>query len=249
MSLNARFSEALLDPARPVPGGLIDPAGRPAGKRFDVYRNNVTVSLTEALVSGFPALHALLGEAFFNALAREFIRAHPPTSPVLTHYGADLAAFLERFEPVAHLGYLPDVARLEFLIRESYHAADAPAADASALAALPADRLMAQRFRLAPALRLLRSRWPVHDIWDAATDAAAPRPGSQAQAVLITRPDFDPMVSLLGPGAPSFILALLDGAELGAAHAAALAKAPEFDLSNTLALLLSGGAITEIYKD
>ena len=49
MRIEADFKTALFDPAVMPPAGLSDPAGRPAGKRFDIYRNNVVVSLTEAL--------------------------------------------------------------------------------------------------------------------------------------------------------------------------------------------------------
>ena len=57
------FSVALLDPTQPVPEGLFDGDERPAGRRFDVYRNNVVVSLGEAILTGFPILTKLLGEA------------------------------------------------------------------------------------------------------------------------------------------------------------------------------------------
>ncbi|MEZ5722575.1 MAG: DNA-binding domain-containing protein [Paracoccaceae bacterium] len=66
---------------------MVDAAGRAAGKRFDVYRNNVVVSLSEALATGFPVVRKLVGEAFFSAMAGVFVRAHPPRSPVLTMYG------------------------------------------------------------------------------------------------------------------------------------------------------------------
>jgi len=36
------FTDALLNPDLATPSGLVDPKGRVAGKRFDVYRNNVS---------------------------------------------------------------------------------------------------------------------------------------------------------------------------------------------------------------
>ncbi len=43
-----QFTAAVLDPSASVPATLIGPDGGPAARRFDVYRNNVAVSLTEA---------------------------------------------------------------------------------------------------------------------------------------------------------------------------------------------------------
>ena len=59
--MNARFARALLDPGQDRPAGLTGPGGAPAGRRFDVYRNNVAVSLTEALGQGFPVVKRLVG--------------------------------------------------------------------------------------------------------------------------------------------------------------------------------------------
>lgn len=236
------FRAALLDPERPAPAGLTDPQGRPAGRRFDVYRNNVTVSLTEALRQAFPVIRKLVGEEFFTAMAREHLRAHPPTSPLMMHYGRDMPVFLENFPPVQHLGYLPDIARLELALRESYHAADAATVPGEALQSLSPDALLASRLALAPSLRLIRSRWPVHAIWSANMRGTDAPKAVTAEDVLIARPDYDPGPHRLPDGAAPFIAALMTGATV----AEALDAGAEFDLTATLGLLLSTRAITAI---
>lgn len=238
----ADFSAALLDPALAVPAGLTDPAGRPAGRRFAVYRNNVAASLTDALMTGFPVLVSLLGDAFFRAMAGVFLRAHPPRERLMAGYGADMPGFLAGFPPVAHLPYLPDVARLELSLRESYHAADAAPVDAGRVAELPPARLLAARLRLAPAVRLVRSDWPIHGIW-AANTSGAPAPAMKAESVLVVRPAFDPAPHLLPQGGAAFIAALMRGDPIGTA----LSEAGEaHDLAATLGLLIGQGAITDL---
>ena len=70
----ADFTTALLDPDKPRPQGLVDPSGRPAGKRFDVYRNNVVSSLIGAMETAFPTIRRLVGDTFFGAMAGVYSR-------------------------------------------------------------------------------------------------------------------------------------------------------------------------------
>jgi hypothetical protein len=233
------FVAALLDPGLPAPAGLVDPAGRPAGRRFDVYRNNVAGGLTRALEAGFPAVRKLVGEAFFAAMAGVFLRAHPPQSRILMLYGAGFPAFLAGFPPVAHLAYLPDVARLEQAIRESYHAADHQPAD---LSGLTPEALLACRLHLAPSVRLLRSDWPVQAIW-AANMKGGPPPQPGPQDVLVLRAGFDPVPHLLAPGGGALVAALMAGQALGAAIEAA---GPGCDAGAVLGLILAQGAVTRV---
>lgn len=235
------FRAAILNPDLAVPAGLVDPQGRPAGRRFSVYRNNVTVSLTEALRQAFPVVRALVGDDFFTAMAREHLRAHPPTSPMMMFYGGDMPEFLASFPPVRHLGYLPDVARLELAMRCSYHAADAAPLPPEALQIAP-DVLMGVTLQFAPAVQLLRSDWPIHSIWMANARQGTPPKATVAEDVLIVRRDFDPDPMLLPKGAAGFVAALMAGQTFGAAFEVA----GSLDLTATLGILLNGDAIVGI---
>lgn len=233
------FVAALLDPGLPPPEGLIAPGGGPAGRRFDVYRNNVAGGLTRALEAGFPVVRKLVGDAFFAAMAGVFLRAHPPRDRVLMLYGAEFPAFLGAFQPVAHLGYLPDVARLEQALRESYHAADHVAAD---LREQTPEALLRLRLRLAPSARLIRSRWPVLSIW-AANTRGGPAPVMRGEDVLVLRAGFDPEPHLLGPGGAGLVAALGRGLPLAEAIDAG---GEGLDAGAVLGLLIGQGAIAEV---
>ena len=245
----SEFTSALLDPAAAVPEGLTNPDGAPATKRFNVYRNNVAVSLTDALMTAFPVITKLIGAENFKAIAGVYLRQHPPASPLMMFYGEEMPAFLEAFPPLARYPYLGDVARLELALRRSYHAADATPVAPETLQALPPDRLMASRLVLAPAVQLVRSRWPVHGIWRFNMENGVPKPGGQGENVLITRPEFDPQLTTLAPGGGTFVAALMQGDRFGAALEAATAATPDFDLTATLGVLLAGAAITRLDED
>ncbi|MEO0937320.1 MAG: DNA-binding domain-containing protein [Pseudomonadota bacterium] len=239
MEAQGTFRAALLDASRPVPEGLVTPAGEVAERRFDVYRNNVVQSLIEAMRAGFPVIEKLIGAENFTNLAHGYVRAHPPTSPLMMEYGAGFCEYLSGFGPLAHIGYLPDVARLELAMRRSYHAADAAPLDAARLGALDAAALPQLRLIFAPAAQLIRSDWPLYDIWRFNMEPGAPKPQARAQSVLITRPGYDPLPHPLSPAAGAWVQDLMNGASLGTAGP------EEFDPSDTFPLLITQGALTD----
>ncbi len=235
------FTAAILNPTLPTPAGLTDPQGRPAGKRFDVYRNNVTSSLIAALETGFPVLQKLLGQDSFKTLATLFLRANPPTSRALSQYGDAMPGFLEGFKPLKSLPYLADVARLELAIRASYHAADSAPLDA---AGLDPEALMALTPRLAPATHVLTSRFPIFGIWQMNMQPDAPKPRPVAEDVLVTRVNFDPVPHLLPTGGAAFAQALDGETPIAGAIEACMAAAPRADIAAILTLFLGSAALT-----
>ena len=66
MSAQHAFAEALLAADAACPPGLTTWNGSAPEKRFAIYRNNVVVSLIDALADSFPVTQELVGEALLR---------------------------------------------------------------------------------------------------------------------------------------------------------------------------------------
>ena len=242
------FARALLDPACPVPPGLVAWNGSDPGRRFAVHRNNVVLALVGALGEAFPVVRRLVGEDFFVAMAGLHVRAHPPRSPVMADYGAQFADWLAGFEPARTLPWLPDLARLERLRVRAFHAADAAPLPVGALAAALAEpaTLAGLRLALLPSLAVLQSPQAVVSLWaahqqDDERAIAALRSDlrmDQAQAAIVLRPHDEVLVLPVAPCTADFVTRLAEGLPLGEA----VARSPELDLAGALGLLIRHGA-------
>jgi len=249
----ADFAAAVLDPSLGVPEGIARANGGDPREAFNVYRNNVVASLADALKAAFPITAQLLGDGLQRALMADFVRAHPPSSPVLSSYGEGFPRFLAEHPATRARPFLADMAVLERRRIEAYHAADAPVFDGASLAALDAESVSAGTFHLHPAVRLVASRFPVasiHAIEQAARDgtlAAGARAAldmRRAETVLITRPLYDVTMQTIGPGDAAFLIACGKGLSFAEATEAGFAADEAFDLQACLTRCLAAGAFS-----
>ena len=235
--LQRALGGALRDERAPTPaviaGDHID-----AAARLQIYRNNHRQSLRRALVDCYPVLVRLTGEGFFAWLAHRYTESHPPRAGNLHLFGASLAGFLGDFEGGAGHPWLVDVARLEWAMQASYHAADHAPLDVAALAAVPAERQEQLRLRLHPACRLLASRWPVLRMLevnqpgydgDQQVDL-----GAGGDRVLVSRPGIEVRTEALTAGVFVLLRALADDLTLGEACEQALTVHAGLDLGACL---------------
>ncbi|CAM5368383.1 HvfC/BufC N-terminal domain-containing protein [Eoetvoesiella caeni] len=244
------FFDALRDPAQPIPAGLTVWNGSDPAVRFAVYRNNVIVSLIDALADTYPVAQELVGEEFFRAMARLYLDVEPPRSRILAFYGASFPDFIERFPPAASVPYLADVARLEMLRVRAYHAADRAALSTEAIAPFltDVDQLPDLLVAFHPSVGVLRSRYAAISLWAAhqgIADITMVDPDAPESALVI-RPHLDVEVIRVTASACDFVAHLLDGATMGSALEQASLAHTDFDLGNTLGLLIQKQLISSI---
>ncbi|HTK83579.1 MAG TPA: DNA-binding domain-containing protein, partial [Patescibacteria group bacterium] len=93
-------------------------------ERLQIYRNTIVGTLTDLLLATYPMVKALTGEDFATVMLRSYVLSYPPHEACLARYGGGVSDFIGSFAPAADIKYLPDVARLEWAINESYYAVD-----------------------------------------------------------------------------------------------------------------------------
>lgn len=242
------FSRGLVDPHVETPANILGLEGKRASRRYNVYRNNVTVSLIDALASIYPCVQRSVGEDFFRAMARSHIRASPPTSPLLFEYGHDFPAFIEHYEYAQSIPWLADVARIERAWLNAYHAADIEPLSADSLASIPAERLADLRFAPHPSTKIVCSHYPVLSIFAANRSASdvGSIDGTVPEDALITRPYMEVIARHLPTGGAEFLSSLVSGEPLGVAASRALDACPSFDIAANVVGMIEAGAFSAI---
>jgi hypothetical protein len=243
------FAHGLQSGHQKAPSGLFEGPQKRQNAGWQIYLNNVTHSLTSALGDTFPVCKALVGNEFFALAARTFLLEAMPTSPVLLEYGDSFASFLARFEPAASLPCLADVARLEFAWLQSYHARDVSIRSQDLMSPKSPETISASGLGLHPSLFLLRSDFPVCEIWHAHQDAGA-RLGhinmSKAQCALILRHHDTVHLISISQAMTTFIKALEDNHTLAEAAGMAQASGEAFSLESAFNLLLKYDAVIRV---
>jgi uncharacterized protein len=236
--LQAAFAAALVDPGR---ASALAPAlarndARSLG-RLALYRGNLNAACERALANAYPVVRALVGDEFFNGLAREYGRAHPSVSGDLNRFGARFAEFVGSFEHAQSLPYLGDVAALEWSVHIAHCAADAAGLPRERISALSPDELLAARFALHPACAWLRSPFPVASIWLAHQPqgmVALPECLGRCELALVVRPCWRVQVLLSSPGELAALARLSEGVDLEDAITAGLRAEPGFAFPKAL---------------
>ena len=139
-------------------------------RRLQIYHNNIYISLSNALSAVYPVVNRLVGDDFFKFMATEYIKKHPSRSGNLHEFGNQFSLFIRGFQPADALVYLSDVAQLEWAYHSVFHEADSPEFDISKLEQIDKKHYDKLFFIPNPASRIVKSAYPILNIWQANQD-------------------------------------------------------------------------------
>ena len=238
--LQANFAAALFDGAREdaIAADISAPG------RIALYRGNLTATWDKVLAAAFPVIGQLVGQEFFSALARAYGKAHPSDNPDLHHFGATFAHFLAGFEHVGDYPYLPDMARLEWLLHRAYYAPDAAVLTSDDLAGMSPSAFESAHFVLNGAL--FASPLAIVPLWQAhqCENAVFPQHMEAPSYAAISRPRWNSELTPLGAPAFAALCAIETGATMGEALDAAFDLDGQFDFAAQLKLWLEHGLLS-----
>jgi hypothetical protein len=168
--LQSQFMGALLDETVEQASLWVQKSEIPPENRIGIYQGNVRANFLDALRLTFPVTRRLVGEDYFNHIARGFHRSHPSHCGDLHPAGRPFADYLAVLHATDDYRYLKDVAAFEWLLQETLLAAEHQPLDLSKLQQMPSADYESLKFKLHPTARLFRSQFPCWAIWRANID-------------------------------------------------------------------------------
>lgn len=214
-----------------------------------IYSNNLFAGREKTLSEIYPAVLSLVGEKFFSACAREYIKNHPSHSGNLDDYGENFSAFLSEFPPAKQLAYLADVARFEWLYHECYFSEEQIFNKHKKMENLSPEKFATLKFILNPSAQFFNSQFSILKIWQM-TKQESPEnldienlPGDN---LIILKNKNEVCFVPLDKTEKEFLILLQEGKNIAEALELVEKNDPEFDLVFYVQKHLSSGTFGKI---
>ena len=223
--------------------------GRAPALRLKVHQRHYEVSLVTALLGKFPATQWLVGSAFVEEAARQYVRRHPPTAPCIAEYGGEFPSFLADCPFAARLPYLRSFGELEWHVGRAAVAIELPPLDIASLSGRDGDSVVAARLVIQPSVRYLEAGWPVEELFrlylsNTVPDRITFAPADTFLEVRGARGVFQ--FARLDAGEFAFRRAIGSGHPVGTAAEVVLATHANFDVGAAFARLFAQDLVTHV---
>lgn len=204
-------------------------------QRLNTYKNNYFGGLVDALKITYPQVLSLVGEAFFQQLANDYITHHPMNKGNHQQYGANfnqhialLATQNKTFEKVL---YLADVAKSDWAMYLSYYAAKRPVFDFASFSQLDSNAQQKAILDLADDVHLLSSQWPLSQLWQLVQNSIETfqlKQSNTAQGFVVYRLEHKPQLELLSEKQHCVLHAIIHGVAIEDLPESSSLYLPEF---------------------
>ena len=221
-----------------------------AVEHLEIYANAYFYRLLDILKEEYPAILAVLGNDDFHNLVTGYLLDYPPTEPSVLYAGRYLADFLGGHPFRERWAYIADLARLERIVLEVFHRADAPALDAEAMRAVPVADWPNLEMRVHPTVAILDSEWPVNELLrEVENKIEWHEPAHTAVSIVVWRKGFEVYYRALERGERGALGLALEGTTFAMLCEAAAAEYPGGDtpaaINRLLARWLADGLLAE----
>jgi hypothetical protein len=213
-----RWMKSRIRPTQTAPAPEAEELLNAPEERLSVYAGGYLARMREALADVYEAVQFVLGERAFTELAQAYAARYPSHDYNLSFAGRSLPEFLAGSPIAQQLPFLPDLARLEWLVCRAFHAFEQPPLEPSRLAAPPPEAWDRLRLTFQPSLGVVASAWPIRDIWAARREPRGTvnlQIAGRAQRVLVFRRGLEVRCELLEEPECVLLEGLLAGRTLG----------------------------------
>lgn len=139
---------------------FLDPQYPDPHNGLKVYRGNLVFGLIGAMKETYVFTRVLLGDNNFNFFCRDFLYQNPSRDSDLIQYGEGFGEFLATRTEIAHLAFIPEVARLEWALERAFYAKP----ELSFTGELP-ENWKESKPRFKNSVLLVQSQYKVHEAW------------------------------------------------------------------------------------
>jgi len=216
--LQEKFAESLFYQHDEVVDLIKDTHSVSAEQRLQVYRNSFIMGVTEALEVTYQHTLTLVGEEFFNSVARAFILATPPIENNIITYGLGFDEYLNSLPQLAEMPFVSEMARFEWLLEQtSNKQIQDKQIDITQIGLVPEDELEHLLFQVPTQITLFHSTQDIQHLYQMLVENAVVESelNNDCYLVLKKHPDFRVELISLQQAQFQLLTQICDGKTLG----------------------------------
>ncbi len=172
--LQREFAAYVLRGKQGIEHRVVDDQALSSEQRLGIYQNAYRQRLRGTIETDHDVLGTYLGDALFDTLVDDYLRASPSRSPSLRQFCDALPSYLAMHAPFDQHPEIGELAGFERCLLGAFDARGELRLDPSALAQLPAEQWPGMTLGFHPSLSIFHARFNTVQIWQAIKAGTSP---------------------------------------------------------------------------